>query len=325
MKTFIVENSETGVRADLFLFDKLSGLSRSQIQKGIAQKEIKIVGKSIKPSYKVCSGDQFEIVDSFLHKESDMLKKHRGESIPLDIIFEDSNIIIINKPAGIVVHPANGNEKGTLVNALINYNKDIFSKSSDEIDANRPGIVHRLDKDTSGIIIIAKNIKTREFLINEFKKKKIKKTYLTLVFGQLNKKGSIKSFLGRSKNNRKKISEIGSEKGKLAITNYKSLEYFVNKKNQINLTLAEIEIPTGKTHQIRTQLKSIGHPIIGDQTYSTKESQKISKNLLAKRQLLHAKMIEFTNPSDMKRLIVQSPLPIDFQITIDDIEKYLVK
>ncbi len=324
MKNIIVENSEAGERADNFLSKKIPSFSRSRIQKGIVEGKITLVGKSIKSSYKVCISDKFKVSDKFLNLGKKILEP-KAENISLEISYEDDNVLVVNKPAGIVVHPANGNEKGTLVNALINYNPSIFSPTGDgNVDIFRPGIVHRLDKDTSGVLLVAKNIKTKEFLSNEFKKKNIEKTYIALVFGHLEKRGSIKSFLGRNKKHRKTISEVTSEKGKLAITNFKSIKYFSNKSNQINLTLAEIKIPTGRTHQIRTQLKSIGHPIIGDQTYNIKESQRISNLLSINRQLLHAKQITFHKPFDKKIQSIDSSLPNDFRVILDKIEKYLV-
>jgi 23S rRNA pseudouridine1911/1915/1917 synthase len=308
--------SEKGERLDIFLEKKLSVFSRNQIQKAIEMQKIYLNDHLVKPSLKVKKGDKISFEENYF---ADLGKpmKLTAEKIPLTVLYEDGNILVVNKPAGMVVHPASGNTTGTLVNALLSYDPNIIKAKSNSSNnsSNRPGIVHRLDKDTSGIIIIAKNSNTLSQLSSQLQRKEIKKNYTALVFGEAPSNGVIETNIGRDKNERKKMAIVNGPNGKLAITKYKRIRKIIFKSKL--LTLLSIEIPTGRTHQIRVQLKSIGLPIIGDQTYFSKDSKNLSDELKIKRQLLHASKISFTNPKDSKIIEIESKLPNDFQTTLD--------
>ena len=234
----------------------------------------------------------------------------------LDIIYEDKDIIIINKPAGIVIHPGAGNYDNTIVNALMNYCGGNLSNIGDEL---RPGIVHRIDKDTSGLIVIAKNNFAHENLSIQFNKHSIKRVYQLLIWGKLRpQKGIIKTFIKRSTKNRQ-LMEVGSTKGKVAITNYKTLEVFENNKTP-TLSLVECKLETGRTHQIRVHMSYKGNNILGDKKYKKKfkKFKNIDsklENLLLKldRQFLHAKTLGFTHPVNGKKIEFSSFLPQELE------------
>jgi len=310
IKKITIENEQARERLDVFICKKYPEISRNQIQKAIDDQNIKVNGNVAKPGLKLKTGDSLEINELFI-LELDKSIELIAENIPLKIIYEDDNLIAVDKPAGLVVHPAHGNLTGTLVNALISHEPGITRV----VDTNssgsnvRPGIVHRLDKDTSGIILVAKNKKTLSFLSTQLQSKKIIKTYLALVYGNTENVGSIEGYIGRDKNNRKRMAETDSQHGKLALTNFKTIKRY--KFTNRDLSLLEINIPTGRTHQIRLQMKSIGFPIIGDQTYYTKESKNLSSLLHAIRQMLHAWKIEFYLPESGDRIKLQSDTPDD--------------
>ena len=268
------------VRIDKYLseIDELS-LTRAKVQKLIKTGNILVNGKEVKESYKTNINDKIDIT---IIKEDTKIK---GEDIKLDIVYEDDDILVINKPSGMVVHPAVGNKEHTLVNALINYSK--LSKVNGEF---RPGIVHRIDKDTSGLLIVAKNDKAHLFLEEELKKHNIVRTYIALVNGVINHdSGKIDAPIGRNVNDRKKM-EVTSKNSKEAITNFKVLERFKN------VTLLELKLETGRTHQIRVHLKYINHPVCNDPVYSN------NKNIDNYGQLLHAKEISFIHPRTKKEM-----------------------
>ena len=268
------------VRIDKYLseIDELS-LTRAKVQKLIKTGNILVNGKEVKESYKTNINDKIDIT---IIKEDTKIK---GEDIKLDIVYEDEDILVINKPSGMVVHPAVGNKEHTLVNALINYSK--LSKVNGEF---RPGIVHRIDKDTSGLLIVAKNDKAHLFLEEELKKHNIVRTYIALVNGVINHdSGKIDAPIGRNVNDRKKM-EVTSKNSKEAITNFKVLERFKN------VTLLELKLETGRTHQIRVHLKYINHPVCNDPVYSN------NKNIDNYGQLLHAKEISFIHPRTKKEM-----------------------
>ena len=272
------------VRIDKYLseIDDLD-LTRAKIQKLIKTGNIKVNNKEIKESYKVCLNDKIDItiVDEEIKLE--------GEDIKLDIVYEDDDILVINKPSGMVVHPAPGNREHTLVNALINYSK--LSSRNGEF---RPGIVHRIDKDTSGLLLVAKNDKAHLFLEEELKKHNILRTYIALVNGVINHDtGKIDAPIGRNVNDRKKM-EVTSKNSKEAVTNFKVLERYKN------VTLVELKLETGRTHQIRVHMKYINHPVCNDPVYSN------NKNIDNYGQLLHAKEITFIHPTTKKEMTFKS-------------------
>ncbi len=312
---FKVLNNEAGERVDLFLVKKFSNYSRSILQQAVESGAVKVNSSVVKSSYKLKTGNIVSIDKDFFQEVEKPLKII-SEKLPLEILYEDENIIAVNKPAGMVVHPATGNKTGTLVNAILNYDQNIINAIHDEtskISLSRPGIIHRLDKDTSGVILIAKNKKTLSSLSKQLQNKTIKKKYSALVLGWPQETGSVKSYLTRGKKNRKIVVEMDSSTGKKAISNYMTEKLLITADGKNHIALVEIEIPTGRTHQIRVQLKGIGHPIIGDQTYNIKESKTVSDILGAKRQMLHAKTIEFILPGQNKPIIVTSEIPEDFK------------
>ena len=269
-----VPAEETGERIDSFLSGK-TDFTRTRIQQLIKDRNITVNGKPTKSSYKIEEND--EIIIEVPEVETTEIKP---ENIKIDIVYEDSDIAVINKQAGLVVHPAHGHYSGTLVNAILYHIKDL-SGINGEI---RPGIVHRLDKDTSGLIVIAKNDKVHAALTEMFQEKKIRKTYLAILKGKLNKsEGKIVTQIGRDKNDRKKMTVIDdAAKGKNAITNYRVI-------SQNNLfTLVKVNIETGRTHQIRVHMRHLGYPILGDSVYGRKDNEK--------RQMLHAYKLEFIHP-----------------------------
>ena len=312
---FKVLKTKAGERVDLFLALRLKKYSRTKIQQAIKSGVVRVDGKSINSSYKLRHRNTITIDDKFF-LDSNKLAKPKAEKIDFDIIYEDKNLLVINKPAGMVVHPAAGHKTGTLVNAILNYNKKISAAvhdKSDQLSLMRPGIIHRLDKDTSGILIVAKNKKSLILLSRQLQNKRIKKKYFALVFGWPPESGQIESYLTRDKKNRKKITEVGDSFGKKAISIYKSEKYFAATDGKNRVTLLEIEITTGRTHQIRVQMKGIGFPILGDQTYYSKESRQLSKKLGVKRQMLHAERIKFQLPKSNKFIELSAPLANDFQ------------
>ena len=286
-----VPDEETGERIDSFLSGK-TDFTRTRIQQLIKDKNITVNGKATKSSYKIEEND--EIAIEVPEAETTEIKP---ENIKIDIVYEDSDIAVINKQAGLVVHPAHGHYSGTLVNAILYHIKDL-SGINGEI---RPGIVHRLDKDTSGLIVIAKNDKVHTVLTEMFQEKKIRKTYLAILKGKLNKsEGKIVTQIGRDKNDRKKMTVIDDiTKGKNAITNYKVV-------SQNNLfTLVKVNIETGRTHQIRVHMRHLGYPILGDSVYGRKDNEK--------RQMLHAYKLEFLHPVTGHQMEFTGEIPEDFQ------------
>ena len=301
-----VSDEETGERIDSFLSGKTE-FTRTRIQQLIKERNIMVNGKATKSSYKIEKDD--EIVIEVPEAETTEIKP---ENIKIDIVYEDSYIAVINKQAGLVVHPAHGHCSGTLVNAILYHIKDL-SGINGEI---RPGIVHRLDKDTSGLIVIAKNDKVHAALTEMFQKKKIKKTYLAILKGKLNKsEGKVVTQIGRDKIDRKKMTVIDdASKGKIAITNYRVIS-----QNSL-FTLVKVNIETGRTHQIRVHMRHLGYPILGDSVYGRKDNEK--------RQMLHAYRLEFLHPVTGNPMEFAGEIPEDFQralkksdLEIDEITK----
>tara|TARA_B100001540_G_C15738472_1_gene611040 strand:+ start:33 stop:1013 length:981 start_codon:yes stop_codon:yes gene_type:complete len=313
----IVDNNESGQRIDLFIANRESQLSRSRIKNLILGKKLKINEIVIdNPAKKTAHGDKIKLEIPEPKKAS--LKPYNYK---LDIVHEDDDLIIINKKAGISMHPGAGNYDKTLVNALMNYNSKNLSNIGDEL---RPGIVHRIDKDTSGLVVIAKNNNSHENLSNQFSEHSIKRVYQALIWGKLRpQKGKIETLINRSSRNRQ-LMEVSTKKGKKAITNYKTLEVFENNKTP-TLSLVECRLETGRTHQIRVHMSYKGNNILGDNKYKKKFKKlknidpDIEKSILKlDRQFLHAKVIGFTHPKTGKKIEFDSNLP-------NDLEKILKK
>ncbi len=299
MENIIVE--EENIRLDSYIARKYKDLSRTMIQKLIENGEILVNGQKKKMSYKVNINDEISI--NIPEPEKTDLKP---QDIPLDIVYEDNDIIVVNKPKGMVVHPANGNPDGTLVNAIMAISKNSLSGIGGKI---RPGIVHRLDKDTSGIIIVAKNDKAHINLSKQIKDREVKKIYIALVKGAVNEnEATIDMPIGRSTKDRKKMAV--RKDGKQAITHFKVL------KRYLNYTLLEVKIDTGRTHQIRVHMAEIGHPVVGDIVYSKGKNE-----FGVVGQMLHAKSLDFTHPTTGKKMHLEAELPQYFKEVIEKLDK----
>lgn len=293
-----VLNEDINIRIDKYLSDKTE-YSRSTIQKMIEEGYIKVNNKTTKCSYKLEQNDIISIDDTYT-KEIDI----KPEDIKLDIVYEDNDLMIINKPSGMVVHPGNGNHEHTLVNALMGYTNTL-SKGSNEF---RPGIVHRIDKDTSGLLVVAKNDKTHELLAENFKNKTINRYYTALVIGNLDTdEGIIDAPIGRDKENRKR-NTVTKENSKNAITHFNII------KKYKGYTLINLKLDTGRTHQIRVHMKYIGYPVYNDPVYTKNKCTPFG-------QFLHSREIDFIHPISGKHLHFEAPLPKEFQDFLSNLEE----
>ena len=302
LKKIIVNKAEEGNRIDKYLNEIGVVVSRTAVQRLLEEKKINVNNNSVKTSYKIQSGDVIEI-----EEEEPKDEKIKAQEIPLNVIYEDNDIIVINKPKGMIVHPGNGNPDGTLANAVMAKCKGSLSGIGGEI---RPGIVHRLDKDTSGIIIVAKNDLAHINLSNQIKNREVKKTYIALVRGIVKEnEATINMPIARSPKDRIKMAVVRN--GKEAITHFKVLERYSE-----GFSLLEIKIDTGRTHQIRVHLAEIGYPVVGDYVYSN------GKNPFGiVGQCLHAKKLEFNHPTTNKKMTLEAPLPEYFKNVIKELRK----
>tara|TARA_B100002052_G_C15767789_1_gene545499 strand:+ start:38 stop:1015 length:978 start_codon:yes stop_codon:yes gene_type:complete len=316
----IVEQNLDKKRIDAFIFEKCSQLSRTRIKNLILDNRLRINGKiNQSPSKKIKVGDIISLEVPNPNKTS--LKPF---SFKLDIIYQDNDIIVINKPAGISMHPGPGNYDNTIVNALMNYEKMKLSNIGDEL---RPGIIHRIDKDTSGLIVIAKNNFSHENISKQFSNHSIDRVYDLLVWGKLRpQSGLIETLITRSSKNRQ-MMDVSFIKGKKAITNYKTLKVFEG-KNIPTMSLVECKLETGRTHQIRVHMNFKGNQIVGDKKYKKKYkklknvNEEVDKIILKlNRQFLHAKILGFNHPRSQKKLFFESNLPDDLKIIINELEK----
>ena len=304
----IVEEDENNLRLDVFINKKEQLISRTRIKNLILKEKLKINNKIINsPSKKVSIGDTISLQIPEAKKAS--LKPY---DFKLEIVHEDNDLLVINKPAGIIMHPGAGNYDQTIVNALMHYDKDSLSTIGDEL---RPGIVHRIDKDTSGLIVVAKNNETHENLSLQFSNHTITRIYQLLIWGKLRpSSGKIDTFITRSSKNRQ-MMEVSKTKGKRAITNYKTVEIYENDKIP-TLSLVECKLETGRTHQIRVHMSHMGNSIMGDGKYKKKykKLKNIDTNLekliyKLDRQFLHAKTLGFVHPKTKEEMIFSSILP----------------
>ena len=311
----IVKDYENGQRVDQFISSNKKDISRTRIKNLIINKKLKINNETIdNPAKKINTNDNIEIEIPKAKKVS--LKPY---NLKLDIVYEDENLLIVNKPSKISMHPGAGEYDKTLVNALMYYDSKNLSNIGDEV---RPGIVHRIDKDTSGLVVIAKNNLTHENLSKQFKEHSINRTYQALIWGKLKpQSGKIETLITRSSKNRQ-LMEVGISKGKKAITNYKTLEVFENEKTP-TFSFVECKLETGRTHQIRVHMSYKGNNILGDKKYKKKfkkfkniDSDLEQSILNLDRQFLHAKTIGFTHPITGKKLEFTSNLPQDLNIVL---------
>ena len=293
---FNVQDQSIGERLDRFVSVSIKDLSRTLIQKLIDENLILVNKKSSKPGYKLKINDVISVSIPDL-KET----KIEPEKIELDVVFEDKDVIVINKPQGMVTHPASGVYKGTLVNALLSHCKDSLSGINGVL---RPGIVHRLDKETSGLIIVCKNDKSHNEIAKQIQERKLKRHYLAIVHGKVqHDKGVINKPIGRDKVHRYKMAVVSG--GRNAITHYKVLK----RETFHGMSLLECTLETGRTHQIRVHMRSIGHPILGDKTYG-------KKNDPVDKMMLHAYKLVFTHPRTRKEIKLETEIPERFIVKL---------
>lgn len=279
-------------RIDKYLTEEL-GISRSTVKKMIAEGFVLVNGKEVKASLILSEADELFVKDGFIKEAS-----FEAEDIPINIVYEDDDLLVINKKSGMVVHPGNGNTSGTLVNALMHYTKNLSNK-----EAFRPGIVHRIDKDTSGLMLVAKNDKAHDILAEGFKNKTIKREYIALVCGVIGEdSGVIDAPIGRDAKDRKKMC-VTSENSKKAVTHFKVL------KRYEDYTLLRLILDTGRTHQIRVHMKYIGHPVYNDPVYG--------KAYNDFGQFLHSASIDFEQPTTHEHLHFECDVPKEFQDFLD--------
>jgi 23S rRNA pseudouridine1911/1915/1917 synthase len=299
-KSYQFTVDRAGIRLDKYVSENCPELSRSQAQKLIDDGYVIVNGLMEKASHKTETGEKIDVTVP-LPTPTGLLP----EAIPIKILYEDDDLLVIDKPAGLTVHPAPGHPSHTLVNAVLSHLNEI----EDDGESTRPGIVHRLDKDTSGVMLVAKNNVALANLADQFKSRSVKKVYLTLVTGILKpERGVIEAPIGRDSGDRKKMAVTGESRGRAARTNYRVLRY-VGKNS-----LLEITPETGRTHQIRVHLAAIGYPVFGDITYG-------KKSVLLHRQFLHAHRLGFSLPSTGKFVEFDSPLPEDLQKTLEELDR----
>ncbi|MCD6098145.1 RluA family pseudouridine synthase [bacterium] len=297
-------------RLDLFVVESGVGLSRSQVRKLIGEKRIYVEGKGAKPGFILHGGETVVI-----ELPDEVKQFYKPENIPIDIVYEDNYIVVVNKPAGMVVHPAPGNLTGTLVNAMLYH-----TRLSDEKVSGRPGVVHRLDKDTTGLLIMAKDTKAHLILAEAIRRREVKREYIAVIWGGVPDKGEIFAPIGRDPHNRLKMAVVSN--GKVSHTEYTLIARFSF------LSLVRVRLKTGRTHQIRVHFSHIGHPIFGDPVYGGRETHLAgiipeakaeAKSLLSliERQALHAHKLSFRHPITNEKLEFLAPLPEDMKSVID--------
>lgn len=301
-ETIIMEVAarENGIRLDKYVSEHCTGLSRTRVQKLIADGFIRVNGAVTRSGYRVDTGDELSI--NIPPPESSSLE---AEEIPLDIIYEDKDIIVVDKPAGLAVHPSPGHASHTLVNALLSH----FSELPETGGGERPGIIHRLDKDTSGVMVAAKNQSAQQNIMDQFRDRTVVKRYTVLVKGRLKpSEGIIEAPVGRDPNRRQQMAVVPESRGREATTEYTVIEYIGN------YTLLEVRPVSGRTHQIRVHLQAIGYPVAGDSVYGVKAPP------LA-RQFVHASVLGFILPSTGKYTEFHSPLPADLRQALERIRE----
>jgi 23S rRNA pseudouridine1911/1915/1917 synthase len=306
-RTFTVGEDGEGMRLDRFLVSVLPGHSRSQIQRLIREEQVRIDGRDARANQTVRIGQQISV-----EIPAPVDPEPQPEALPLTILYQDRDVIVIDKPAGMVVHPAAGHESGTLVNALLHHIDDLSGIGGEK----RPGIVHRLDRGTSGLMVVAKHDVAHVELARQFREREIEKEYLALVWGDVRAGRRIDAPIGRDPSNRKKMS-ARARRSREAVTRIVRAEPL-----HPMLTLARVAIHTGRTHQIRVHLHAIGHPIVGDALYGGVH-RRVPGDLKAvthlERPFLHAARLAFGHPSDGRRMEFDSPLPDDLQRVLDEL------
>jgi 23S rRNA pseudouridine1911/1915/1917 synthase len=304
-ETFTVETSLPSTRLDVFLREKFPAISRGAMQRLIEQGHIRVNGKTVKPTHAPRAGEAVEI-----HWPEARPAEAQPEDIPLDVLFEDDSLLVLNKPAGLVVHPAAGHEEHTLVNALLHHCRGSLSGIG---GVARPGIVHRLDKETSGCLVVAKNDETHLALSKQFAGRVVTKIYYAIVCGApAREAGEIHAAIARHPTHRKRMAVHDDGKGRAAHTSWRVLERLNS------AALVEAQIHTGRTHQIRVHFQHLGNPVAGDETYGARQNKRLKEltNYAAPRVLLHAGELTFIHPRTDKPVRFSAPLPADFQAAL---------
>jgi 23S rRNA pseudouridine1911/1915/1917 synthase len=322
--TIVVDKGQESLRVDKFLMNRIEGATRNKIQQAIEAERVLINEKSIKSNYKIRPGDKIILYESKIPETTDIIP----ENIPINIVYEDDDVMVVNKPAGIVVHPGSGNRSGTLINGIAYYLQQ-QNPGVDETNLERFGLVHRIDKNTTGLLVIAKNAKAMTALAKQFFDHTVYRRYVALVWGDFEEnEGTIKAHVGRHQRFRKLFTAYpDGEHGKDAITHYKVLEKF----NYV--TLIECRLETGRTHQIRVHMQLIGHPIFNDDFYGgdrivkgtvfTKYKQFVDNCFaICPRHALHAEQLGFIHPTTKKEMTFESELPYDMKAVIEKWKKY---
>src|ERR1022692_2657177 len=301
-ETFVIEQSLPSERLDTFLRGRFPAVSRGAIQRLIEEGHILVNGRTVKPTHAPRAGEEIRV-----HWPEARPAEAQPEEIPLDILFEDAALLVLNKPAGLVVHPAAGHEEHTLVNALLHHCAGELSGIG---GVARPGIVHRLDKETSGCLVVAKNDETHLALAEQFAQREVKKIYHALVCGEPGRAtGEIRAAIARHPTHRKRMAVRDDSDGRAAHTSYKILERLYA------ATLMAAQIHTGRTHQIRVHFQFIGHPLVGDDTFGARQNLRLKEltNYAAPRVMLHAKELSFIHPRRKTLMTFEAPLPQDFK------------
>ncbi len=316
----VPEGQQESVRLDVYITNFVENASRNKVQQAIKEGYVTVNGKQEKASYTMMPGDTI-----YIELPKAPPPEARPEKIDLDIVYEDDDIIVVNKEAGMVVHPAYGNWSGTMVNGLMYHVDELAGEDEDE--NIRPGIVHRLDKDTSGLLVVAKNDHALATLSGKFKEKDVERTYWAIVWGTPGEEGTIEGDIGRSRQDRKLMTVLPEGKGKHAVTHFKVLEYFDY------LSLVEVKLETGRTHQIRVHFAHTGHHVFGDPTYGGTSvrygpntgSRKVMFHKLINglgRQALHAKTLGFEHPATGEMMHFDSEVPEDFRRVLDTLRQH---
>lgn len=318
----VVDKGQSLLRIDKFLMHRIENASRNRIQNAIELGNVLVNNQTIKASYKVKPLDVISVVLPHPPRDTEVYP----ENIPLDIVYEDDDVLVINKPAGLVVHPGYNNYTGTLVNGLVYHFNQLPTMPGND---GRPGLVHRIDKDTSGLLLISKNERAMTYLARQFFEHTITRKYLALVWGDLETDGTVTGYIGRSVSDRRVMTIYDDpEKGKWSVTHYKVLE----RMNYV--TLIECQLETGRTHQIRAHMKHIGHPLFSDATYGgdrivkgtvfSKYKQFVENCFeLMPRQALHAQTLGFVHPTFKKYMYFEAPIPQDFESVLEKWRKYI--
>ncbi|SPE52269.1 Ribosomal large subunit pseudouridine synthase D [Verrucomicrobia bacterium] len=300
-EVLLIEKSLPAQRLDTWLRDKFPAVSRGAIQRLMEEGCIRVNGRAVKPTHTPRAGERVEVCWPEARPA-----QAQPEAIPLEIIYEDETLVVLNKPPRLVVHPASGNQEHTLVNALLHHCAGQLSGIG---GVARPGIVHRLDKETSGCLVAAKNDDTHLALSSQFASRKVQKIYVAIVCGEMERdEGEIRAAIARHPSHRKRMA-VDDEAGRPARTNYRVLERLSG------ATLVEVVLHTGRTHQVRVHFQFLGFPLVGDTTYGNRQNQRLAElsNYTAPRQMLHALRLSFLHPRTGKRMSFEAPMPEDFR------------